>query len=132
MTQAVRVAAGIIWRGGSFLAAKRPAGKPRGGFWEFPGGKQEPGESIEQTLVRELEEELGIHCTELRPWRQTAHNYPDLHVTLDFIHVTAFSGEPAPKDGQTLAWVTPEQAREMDFLPADLQVVQEIRPPEVS
>lgn len=128
--QSVRVAAGIIWRDGKFLAAKRPEGKPRGGFWEFPGGKQEPGETIDQTLARELWEELGITCETTQYWRQVSHSYPDLHVTLDFIHVTAFSAEPEPRDGQTLAWVTPEEARTLDFLPADREIVTEIVPPE--
>lgn len=127
----VQVAAGIIWREGRFLAAKRPEGKPRAGFWEFPGGKQEEGESIEATLRRELDEELGITCAALVPWKRVEHAYPELRVILHFLHVTAFQGEPAARDGQELRWVTPEEARALSFLPADREVVANVRPPEV-
>jgi 8-oxo-dGTP diphosphatase len=115
----VQVAAGILWKNGSFLAAKRPPGKDMAGYWEFPGGKQEAGENIEETLRRELHEELGIRCLSARPWRTFSHSYPDITVVLHFMHVTAFSGEPAPRDGQELLWVTPEEARFLSFLPAD-------------
>ena len=126
----VAVAAGIIWRSGLFLAARRPLGKPRGGFWEFPGGKQEPGESMQETLVRELREELGIDATRIQPWMQTTHAYPDLFVTLHFMHVTAFVGTPVPHDGQTLRWVSIDDSRAMDFLPADRAVLDILVSPE--
>lgn len=122
--QTIEVAAGIIWRDGCFLAAKRPEGKPRGGFWEFPGGKLEPGESREEALERELREELGICCTAIR-FRQTLeHAYPDVRVCLHFMDVTAFDGEPQPYDGQELRWVTPEQALGLAFLPADRDILE--------
>ena len=122
-TPHVAVAAGIIWQDGLFLAARRPMGKPRGGLWEFPGGKQEPGESMEAALVRELREELGIEATRIQPWMQTSHSYPDLRVSLHFMHVTAFTGTPVPHDGQTLRWVSIQEAQAMDFLPADRAVL---------
>lgn len=125
----IEVAAGIVWRHGRFLAALRPQGKPRAGFWEFPGGKREPGETIEQTLVRELDEELGIACGRLVPWTAREHAYPDLRVLLHFIHVLDFKGEPQARDGQGLRWVTPAEALTMNFLPADTAVVAAIRPP---
>lgn len=126
----LQVAAGIIWREGRFLAAKRPEGKPRAGFWEFPGGKQERGESMEQALARELAEELGIVCKAVLPWRTLTHEYPDVRVELHVMHVTDFSGEPHPKDGQELRWVTPGAARELPFLPADKDIVEAVSPPE--
>ncbi|MDL2267559.1 (deoxy)nucleoside triphosphate pyrophosphohydrolase [Desulfovibrio sp. OttesenSCG-928-G15] len=125
--QHVQVAAGIIWNSGRFLAARRPEGKPRAGFWEFPGGKQEPGESMEQTLCRELREELGIHCRRVVPWRVVEHDYPDLRVTLHFMHVLDFTGTPSPHDGQELRWSTPEEALLLDFLPADRGILAAIR-----
>ena len=128
--QNIQVAAGIIWRNGRFLAAKRPEGKPCAGFWEFPGGKQEPGESMEETLRRELREELGIDCGAPVPWEVIRHDYSDVRVILHFMHVTEFSGEPSSHDGQELRWVTPTEARELPFLPADIAVVERIRPPE--
>ena len=127
--ETVTVAAGIIWKDGQFLAARRPEGKPRAGYWEFPGGKQEPGETIEETLARELKEELGITCVTIAPWQVVSHTYPDLHVTLHFMHVTEYAGEPVPHDGQELVWVTPEEACFLPFLPADEIIVAEIMMP---
>lgn len=126
----LQVAAGIIWRQGRFLAALRPAGKPRSGFWEFPGGKREPGESLEETLRRELEEELGITCLRVTPWQTVVHDYPDQRVALHFMQVTAFTGLPVARDGQELRWVTPEEARALPFLPADTALVAALTPPE--
>lgn len=99
------------------------------GFWEFPGGKREPGETMEEALVRELREELGIACGRLLPWTRLRHAYPDMQVVLHFIHVLDFSGEPEARDGQELRWVSPEEAAGLDFLPADTAVVAAIRPP---
>jgi 8-oxo-dGTP diphosphatase len=125
----IQVAAGIIWRGPRFLAAKRPEGKPRAGFWEFPGGKQEAGESMLEALVRELREELDITCEAVLPWRTLVHDYPDQRVVLHFLHVTAFSGIPVCKDGQELRWITPEESRMLPFLPADKRLVADLAPP---
>lgn len=126
----VRVAAGILWRNARFLAAKRPEGKERAGFWEFPGGKQEPGEEIEDTLRRELKEELDVCCGKLLPLRTCPHEYEDLCVELHFIHVLDFSGEPKSNDGQELRWVSREEALSLEFLPADKAVIDIIYPPE--
>lgn len=125
----VPVAAGIIWREGRFLAARRPEGKARAGYWEFPGGKREPGESMEEALRRELFEELSIRCGRVRPWHINEHEYTDIRVELHFMHVLDFTGEPRPNDGQELRWVSPDEARDMNFLPADAGVVQRISPP---
>jgi 8-oxo-dGTP diphosphatase len=124
------VAAGIIWRAGRFLAARRPEGTARAGYWEFPGGKQEPGESITQALLRELREELGIECESVAPWKNIRHEYQELRVEIYFMHVTAFHGEPVPMVGQELRWVSPEEALALDFLPADKAVLSEIAPPD--
>lgn len=123
------VAAGIVWRQKRFLAASRPEHTSWAGYWEFPGGKVEDGESIEQALCRELEEELGITCSALLPWRTLLHAYSELLVELHVIHITAFAGEPRPKEGQELRWVTPEEARLMRFLPADVEVLPDIERP---
>ena len=127
----VDVAAGIIWQANKFLVALRPEGKPRGGFWEFPGGKREPGETMQEALRRELHEELGIISHIIIPWQETFHAYPDLHVQLHFMHVTAFSGSPVAQEGQTLRWVTAEEASELHFLPADKEILPHISPPNV-
>ena len=125
----VYVAAGIIWRKGAFLAARRPMDKPRGGLWEFPGGKQEAGESMEEALARELREELGISIGIPALWRVVRHAYPDMTVIIHFMHVTEFSGEPQARDGQELRWVTPAEARALPFLPADVPLVAELQAP---
>ena len=122
----VQVAAGIIWREGRFLAAKRPEGKARAGYWEFPGGKREKGESMEDALKRELREELGITVLSVTPWQVVSHEYPDVRVELHCMHVTEFHGEPSSRDGQELRWVTPAQAHALPFLPADEPVLAAI------
>ena len=119
------VAGGIIWQGDHLLAALRPQGKPMAGYWEFPGGKLEPGETAEQALCRELREELGISVRACRLWQIVEHDYAerDLHVQLHFFHVTAFDGTPCARERQELRWVTPAQARDLPFLPADADLV---------
>ena len=125
----VDVAAGILWREGRLLAARRPEGKPLAGFWELPGGKLEAGESAAAALARELAEELGVSVREASFWRAYEHAYParGIRVRLHFFHVTEFDGEPAPREGQALAWVTPEEAAGMAFLPADADMLRELR-----
>lgn len=119
------VAGGIIWQDDHLLAALRPQGKPMAGYWEFPGGKLEPGETAEQALCRELREELGISVRACQLWQIVEHDYAerDLHVQLHFFHVTAFDGTPCARERQELRWVTPAQARDLPFLPADADLV---------
>ena len=82
----IEVVGGILWRGGSFLAAQRPEGHPQAGFWEFPGGKVEPGESLEAALARELAEELSLSVRNPRLWRTVEHDYDFRSVRLHFFH----------------------------------------------
>lgn len=125
----IHVAAGIIWRNERLLIAKRPLNEPKGGYWEFPGGKQEPGEPIEDTLVRELQEELGITSTKVIPFTRLEHAYPDMWVCLYLFHVTEFIGEPQPLLGQDIQWVKKESLTEYDFLPADRAILPTIQKP---
>src|SRR3954467_9093523 len=88
------VAAVIFNEHGEFLLAQRPPGKAYAGYWEFPGGKLEPGESPAHALARELDEELGITVRTASPWMVQEFVYPHAHVELNFFRVHAFDGEP--------------------------------------
>ncbi|MDQ8031298.1 MAG: Nudix family hydrolase [Bordetella sp.] len=118
----IDVAAGLILRpDGQLLLGQRPEGKPWSGWWELPGGKVEPGETVLQALARELEEEIGIRVTEARPWVTYVHVYPHTTVRLAFCHVTGWDGEPRGLENQRLQWVDPAHADVVgDLLPATL------------
>jgi 8-oxo-dGTP diphosphatase len=126
MRDEIDVVAAILWRDGRFLAVKRPEGKPMAGYWEFPGGKVESGESLEQALVRELDEELGLAVTGGSRFAQKRHAYEHAKVRLHFMQVESWRGEPRALEGQALAWVGPAEAAEMLFLPADAEVLAEL------
>jgi 8-oxo-dGTP diphosphatase len=99
------VAVGVMVQpDGRYLLAQRPQGKPYEGYWEFPGGKIEPGESVEAALGRELHEELGIDVKASERWRTLEHDYPHAYVRLFFCKVTHWNGTPAGREGQALAW----------------------------
>ena len=89
------VAVGVLVRisDGAFLLTSRPEGKPYAGYWEFPGGKRETGESILETLKRELLEEIGITVQNAQPWKQELFDYPHALVRLNFFKVTQWIGE---------------------------------------
>ena len=87
-----------------FLLTSRPAGKPYAGYWEFPGGKLEAGESVEQALRRELHEELGITIGPVQPWKVTLMDYPHALVRLHFCKVWAWEGEFEMRERQQMAW----------------------------
>lgn len=115
-----QVAVAVITRAdGAFLLASRPSGKPYAGYWEFPGGKVEPGETVHAALVRELHEELGIEVIHATPWLTRYFDYPHAHVTLSFFRVSGWHGEPHAKEGQTLAWQTPGAIDVAPVLPAN-------------
>lgn len=118
------VVAGIIWREGRYLAVERPEGASMAGWWEFPGGKIEPGETREAALVRELREELGITAEEYAFWRELTHAYETVTVRLHFFHIHHYSGELQALENQRWAWVDPAAPSTLDFLPADEPVVR--------
>ena len=101
----VDVAVGVlIDPDGRFLLTSRPEGKVYAGHWEFPGGKVEPGESVEAALRRELHEELGITIGHAEPWRVALHDYPHALVRLHFCKVREWRGEFEMREGQQMAW----------------------------
>jgi 8-oxo-dGTP diphosphatase len=105
VTETVDVAVAILIRpDGRVLLAQRPAGKVYGGWWEFPGGKIEPGEAPAQALARELHEELGVGSELAYPWVTRVFAYPHAVVRLHFFRVVAWRGEPHGREGQAVAW----------------------------
>jgi 8-oxo-dGTP diphosphatase len=103
--QPLDVAVGVlIDPQGRFLLTSRPQGKVYAGYWEFPGGKVEAGETIEQALRRELHEELGITIGAAQPWQVTTHDYPHALVRLHFCKVFAWTGAFEMREGQQMAW----------------------------
>ena len=102
---AIDVAVGVLFRpDGAFLLTTRPPGKVYQGYWEFPGGKCEAGETVEQALRRELQEELGILIGEALPWHCATVDYPHALVQLNFLKVYQWSGELQMCEGQSCSW----------------------------
>jgi 8-oxo-dGTP diphosphatase len=101
----VEVAVGVLVRtDGAFLLTSRPAGKAYAGYWEFPGGKLEAGESVEQALRRELQEEIGITIAAAEPWKVEVVDYPHALVRLHFCKVVDWSGDLQMREAQSFAW----------------------------
>jgi 8-oxo-dGTP diphosphatase len=123
----VDVAVGVLFDGAGpdarFLLTSRPAGKVYAGWWEFPGGKFEPGETVQQALARELHEEIGITIATAHPWRQEIVDYPHALVRLHFCKVFHWSGAFEMREGQAMAWQTlPVQVHPV--LPGTLPVLR--------
>ncbi len=114
-----RVVAALIWKRDRFLICQRPAYKERALLWEFAGGKVEPGESEEQALVREVQEELGVRIEVGAKYMQVVHTYPDLTVHLALFHARITAGKPHLFEHQDLRWIRVEEIGEYDFCPAD-------------
>ncbi|AOY00266.1 Nudix family hydrolase [Jeongeupia sp. USM3] len=126
------VAAGILLRpDGTFLLGSRPAGKPYAGYWEFPGGKLEAGETGLDALKRELHEEMGIVVTAATPWLVQTFTYPHATVRLQFFRVTGWAGEPHPHEGQSFAWQTPGALNVSPILPANGPILRGLALPPV-
>jgi 8-oxo-dGTP diphosphatase len=132
VTAVVRVAAAVILRAdGAVLLAQRPQGKPYAGYWEFPGGKLEAGETPAHALARELYEELGITVRNASAWLVQEFVYPHAHVELHFFRVFDFDGEPASHDGQAFAWQDPHSIEVAPLLPANTRVLAALTLPTI-
>jgi len=128
----VRVAAAVVLRAnGDVLLAQRPGGKAYEGYWEFPGGKLEPGETPRAALERELAEELGITVRRAAPWLVQRYAYPHAHVELNFFRVFDWRGDPFGHDGQAFAWQTPGRFTVAPLLPANTAVLRALVLPAV-
>jgi 8-oxo-dGTP diphosphatase len=118
-------ACALIDADGRVLLAERPAGRAMAGLWEFPGGKIEAGERPEQTLIRELKEELGITVEEpcLAPLTFASHGYPDFHLLMALYVCRRWQGTVTPKEAQRLAWVRSGRLRDYQMPPADVPLI---------
>jgi 8-oxo-dGTP diphosphatase len=127
----VEVAAAVMERpDGTFLMASRPEGKVYAGWWEFPGGKLEPGETARHALDRELQEELGITVRTAYPWLNRAFDYAHARVMLRFFRVTAWDGQPHPHEGQGgLAWTHAAKPDVGPILPANGPILRGLELP---
>ena len=121
-------ACAIIDTDGRVLIAERPAGKSMAGLWEFPGGKVESGERPEQSLIRELKEELGIVVKEdcLAPLTFASHNYADFHLLMPLYVCRRWEGIVEAKEGQRLKWVRPNELRNYPMPPADEPLISHL------
>ena len=95
-----------------------------GGCWEFPGGKRRALEGRQEALERELKEELGIQVLEARPLMALKHNYPDRCVCLDVFLVQTYEGRPVSLESQPIAWILPQDLKNIRFLPADKPIIE--------
>lgn len=121
------VVAALIWQEDRFLICQRPAHKARGLLWEFVGGKTEPGESMEQALIRECREELDITVSVGDIFTQVIHEYPDILIRLTLFQCTIAAGEPKLLEHNDLKWILPEEIPQYDFCPADKDILALIR-----
>lgn len=123
------VAVAMIDADGRILLAQRPPGKKLAGLWEFPGGKVNDGETPEAALVRELKEELGVDTAAscLAPFTFASHSYDEFHLLMPLYVCRVWEGDPAPQEGQQLAWVRPAKMAEYPMPPADVPLVAMLR-----
>ena len=121
-------ACALIDPDGRVLLAQRPAGKPMAGLWEFPGGKVEPGERPEQSLIRELKEELGITVKEecLAPLTFASHLYPDFYLLMPLYVCRRWDGFVEAREAQQLKWVRPHELRNFRMPPADEPLISHL------
>jgi 8-oxo-dGTP diphosphatase len=130
--QVLDVAVAVLQRAdGRVLLAQRPAGKPWEGYWEFPGGKIESGEAVEQALARELHEELGVDPDRMYPWVTQEYAYPEKRVRLHFYRVLAWHGQLHGREGQDMSWENPAVINIGPLLPANDKVLRALSLPPV-
>ena len=124
----IRVAVGVIVDSKkNILLALRPDDSHQGGLWEFPGGKLEAAENVEQALARELKEELGISVSQCRPLIEIRHDYGDKLVLLDVWWVDDFAGFPEGREGQPIRWVAAKDLSGFSFPRANIAIVEAVQ-----
>ena len=122
----IEVVATLIWQKDTFMICQRPAHKARGLLWEFVGGKVEPGETKEQALIRECQEELDVTLSVGEIFIDVVHEYPDITVYLTLFHAAISKGVPKKLEHNDIRWITPHEIPQYDFCPADIEILKEI------
>ncbi|HHY83225.1 MAG TPA: (deoxy)nucleoside triphosphate pyrophosphohydrolase [Clostridiales bacterium] len=123
----VEVVAALIWNNDKFLVCQRPANKARSLLWEFVGGKVEPGETKEQALIRECQEELGVTLSVGEAFMDVTHEYPDLTVHLTVFNATIAEGEPQKLEHNDIRWITVNDIPKYNFCPADEEILNRLQ-----
>lgn len=121
------VVAALIWDGDKFMICQRPAHKARGLLWEFVGGKVEPGETKEQALIRECQEELAVTLEVSDVFMDVVHEYPDLTVHLTLFHARIAEGVPQKLEHNDIRWITVGEIDEYVFCPADEEILRRLK-----
>ena len=122
----VEVVAALIWQGDKFMICQRPAHKARGLLWEFVGGKVESGETKEQALIRECQEELAVMLAVGDVFIDVVHDYPDITVHLTLFNATIANGEPQKLEHNDIKWIMPSEIPNYEFCPADKEILETI------
>lgn len=122
----VEVVAALIWDNDKFMICQRPANKARALLWEFVGGKVEPGETKEQALIRECQEELDITLDVGSLFMDVVHEYPDINVHLSLFNATIKQGIPKKLEHNDIKWITSSEISQYEFCPADQEILAEI------
>lgn len=122
----VEVVAALIWDEDKFMICQRPAHKARGLLWEFVGGKVEPGETKEQALIRECQEELAITISVGDMFMDVVHEYPDINVNLALFNATILEGVPQKLEHNDIKWIAPLEIPNYKFCPADEEILKEL------
>ena len=117
------VTAGLVWKDGKLLITRRPEGSHLAGYWEFPGGKQEPGESLKACLEREIQEELDMEVKAAKHLLQIDHDYEIKSITLHLFLCDWLSGDPTPIGCDEIRWVKPEELANYHLPPPDIQLL---------
>ena len=120
------VVAALIWDKDKFMICQRPAHKARGLLWEFIGGKLEPGETKEQALIRECQEELAVTLSIGDVFMDVVHEYPDLTVHLTLFNAAILEGIPKKLEHNDIKWITLSEISNYEFCPADVEILKKI------
>ena len=120
------VVAALIWDKGKFMICQRPVHKARALLWEFVGGKVEPGETKQQALIRECQEELAITLSVSDVFMDVLHEYPDITVHLTLFNATITEGSPQKLEHNDIQWISPVEIPSYDFCPADEEILKKI------